>query len=694
MKALRYILGLLATFTAIIALLIGAVEICAFGNRSFYEKQYEKNNVLEAVGMEMDDLMEVTDYMLEYLQGKQETLSITTTMWGEERDFFNDRERAHMVDVKNLNLGAVTVMYCCIFSCIICLIALALSFRLSHPNTLDIGNRQKSDSFLKVLCRCVCIGTVAFIAIVGIGALIVSTDFDKYWRIFHTIFFTNDLWLLDSSTDMLINIVPLEFFIALVARCAILFVVFILILLIPSIIYLVVSSKKKRRRGPRIPRSLFNITVIILALNLSILNPLSGLAADETDEILSLDDAPEISSDAAILIERSTGTVLYSKNATKSEYPASTTKIMTALLTLENCELDDTVTFSKTAIYALTSGASHIGMTPGEELSVLDCLYGLLLPSANEVANALAEQVSGTMDDFVELMNKRAKELGCVNTNFVNPNGLHDDEHYTCAYDLALIFLACLDTPNFISIDSTTTYVISATNLVDETRPIKTTHKMLLLDSDYYDERVVCGKTGHTDEAGGCLVTYAESDGLELICVCLGAEQPGEYTDTETLLDYGFSSFSLTSSVDLDDLTENDSSTPYFYTSDQISPYAAAQSSAVVTLDTSLMDYEVNEDEESITLYAGNLTLTSILLESVTYEDNPMTLRGLPVTYLKVMETVSSDHPPIYIFAGIAVLGVFIIILVAYNTGPRSLERRKKSTRVFKNVNLKKIKIK
>ncbi len=688
MKALRYILGLLATFTAIIALLIGAVEICAFGNRSFYEKQYEKNNVLEAVGMEMDDLMEVTDYMLEYLQGKQETLSITTTMWGEERDFFNDKERAHMVDVKNLNLGAVTVMYCCIFSCAILLIALALSYRLSENDTLDIGGRRKASNFPTVLCRCVCIGTVAFIAIVGIGALIVSTNFDKYWRIFHTIFFSNDLWLLDSSTDMLINIVPLEFFIALVTRCAILFVIFILIILVPSAVYLI-AQKKSRHKGPRIPRSLF---IVFLALSLSSAS-LSCLA--EEDEILSLDDAPDISSDAAILIERSTGTVLYSKNATGSEYPASTTKIMTALLTLENCELDETVEFSKTAIYALPSGASHIGMTVGEELSVLDCLYGLLLPSANEVANALAEHVSGSMDDFVELMNNRAKELGCVNTNFTNANGLHDDEHYTCAYDLALIFLACLDTPNFISIDSTTTYVIDSTNLVDETRPMKTTHKMLLSDSDYYDERVVCGKTGHTDEAGGCLVTYAESDGLELICVCLGAEQPGEYEDTEALLDYGFSSFTLTSSIDLSDLTDSDSSTPHFYTSEQISPYTLSMESSVVTLDSSLMTYGMDESDDTValTLYAGNLTLTSLTLEAVTYEDNPLTTKGLPVSYLKVMETVDSNYTFIYIIVGI---GLFVIIvgIILVIIGSRGGPGRRKSARVFKNVNLNKIDIK
>ena len=147
-------------------------------------------------------------------------------------------------------------------------------------------------------------------------------------------------------------------------------------------------------------------------------------------------DAPEITSEAAILVDIDTDTILYAKNATSSMYPASTTKLMTAYLTLSNTSLDDIVTFSKNSIYSLPSGSSHIGMHIGESLSVRDCLYGLLLPSANEVATALAEHVSGSVSSFVELMNSTAVSLGCVNTNFANANGLQDPNHMTCAYDL------------------------------------------------------------------------------------------------------------------------------------------------------------------------------------------------------------------------------------------------------------------
>ena len=150
-------------------------------------------------------------------------------------------------------------------------------------------------------------------------------------------------------------------------------------------------------------------------------------------------EAPEILSEGAVLIEASTGTILYNKNAFDAFYPASTTKLMTSLLAIEQCPLSEVITCSKDAVYKLEPGSSHIAMVPKEEMTLEHYLYAILLPSANDAAYAVAEHIGGSISNFVEMMNRRAKELGCVNTNFVNSHGLHNDEHYSCPYDLALI---------------------------------------------------------------------------------------------------------------------------------------------------------------------------------------------------------------------------------------------------------------
>lgn len=289
----------------------------------------------------------------------------------------------------------------------------------------------------------------------------------------------------------------------------------------------------------------------LFALCISFLFPAAAAAASKEDVdamISGIPDevwpqAPEIASEAGILIEAESGTVLYGKNATEALYPASTTKLMTALLTLENCSLDEVVTYSSTAVLSLEPGSSHIGLRVGEQLTVKDSLYGLLLPSANEVANGLAEHVSGSIAAFAGKMNEKAAALGAVNTHFSNANGLHDDDHYTCAYDLALIMQACIQLPAFVEIDSTPTYVRQADSLLNKEIPMGSTHKMLRDNTEYYDPDVICGKTGWTAQAGRCLVTYAERDGLSLICVVMKAEDPNQYQDTKALLEYGFTNF-------------------------------------------------------------------------------------------------------------------------------------------------------
>lgn len=264
-------------------------------------------------------------------------------------------------------------------------------------------------------------------------------------------------------------------------------------------------------------------------------------------------DGPEVDSQCAIVMDADTGAILYAKNATQTHYPASTTKIMTALLAIEQGSLGDTVRFSNTAVNSLPPGSSHIAMRVGEELSLEDCLYGLLLPSANEVANALAEYTAGDISTFADMMNERAARIGTVNTHFSNPTGLHQEDHYTCAYDLALIMQTCVKNAKFRDIDRAATYVIPATNKHEETRPIGSTHGMLRTNSEYYDSRVIGGKTGWTLESGRNLITYAYDNGMYLIVVTMGAETPQQYSDTKKLMDFAFSSFTTISAAEYDE---------------------------------------------------------------------------------------------------------------------------------------------
>ena len=238
-----------------------------------------------------------------------------------------------------------------------------------------------------------------------------------------------------------------------------------------------------------------------------------------------------------------TGALLYAKNVQRQLYPASITKIMTALLVLENADPDDVVTCTD-AVYDLDDNASNIALQEGEQMTVRDLLYGLMLQSGNDAANALAVQVAGSVPAFADMMNQRAAELGCTVTHFANPSGLPNDDHYTCARDFALIAAAAYSNEAFRKLVSTVEYEIKPTNMTEESRYLLNHHKMIQTDSDYYDSDCTGGKTGFTEAAWNTLVTYGEKDGMRLVCVLLhgnGADQ--NYLETTDLLNYGFSNF-------------------------------------------------------------------------------------------------------------------------------------------------------
>lgn len=255
--------------------------------------------------------------------------------------------------------------------------------------------------------------------------------------------------------------------------------------------------------------------------------------------IETLNGAPDVNAGAAVLMDAASGAVLYAKNEKEALYPASITKVMTALLALERCELGDIVTYSADAVYSFEIGGSTAGIPVGAELTVEESLYALLLVSANEAAAALGEHIAGSEAEFAALMTQRAEELGCTDTRFANASGLHDSGHYTTAHDMALILQEALHYEVFRTICGATSYTIPARDSLGESIEMWNHFRMLYSTHQYYYEYAEGGKTGYTEQAGATLVSFAKQGETELLCVVL--DDSGEhYTDTEALYQWGF----------------------------------------------------------------------------------------------------------------------------------------------------------
>lgn len=264
----------------------------------------------------------------------------------------------------------------------------------------------------------------------------------------------------------------------------------------------------------------------------------------DSNQIPNWPTGPVVSAEAAILMDADTGTILYSKNIHQKEYPASTTKILTTLIATEMCSMDEVVTFSHDAVFDNPPGSSGIAMDVGQTLTMEQCLNAILIRSANEVCFAVAEHITGTTDwsVFADIMNERARELGCLNTNFVNPNGLPDENHYTTAYDLAMIGRAFFANEMLCRITLTRRLEIPASDTIPEAK-IENNAMQIIPGGTYAYEYLVGCKTGYTNAARSCLVSCAEKDGMKLICVVLRDESPLQYEDTISLFNYGFSNF-------------------------------------------------------------------------------------------------------------------------------------------------------
>jgi len=264
-----------------------------------------------------------------------------------------------------------------------------------------------------------------------------------------------------------------------------------------------------------------------------------------SNEMVDWPQGPSINSEAGIVMDIDSGAILYAKNIDEQHYPASITKIMTALVALENYELDETVKFTWDDIRFLEYGDAHIGIKPDEELTMEDCLYGMLLASANEVSHGIGAHMEGGYEAFLEEMNETAEELGCKNSHWMNTHGLHDEQHYTSARDMALIGAAAFQHEDFRKITGTYQHVIPETNITAEKRYVHQNHKMLRdWDSRYY-EYCVGGKTGYTDQALSTLVTFATKEDVNLVAVVLKTHGGGNntYVDTRAMLDFAFDNF-------------------------------------------------------------------------------------------------------------------------------------------------------
>ncbi len=287
----------------------------------------------------------------------------------------------------------------------------------------------------------------------------------------------------------------------------------------------------------------------------------------QTNDLASWPTGPAITAESAILMEADTGTVLYAKNIHEELYPASTTKMLTCLIAVEQCAMNETVNFSYEAVSAVPTDGSNMGMDAGEYLSMEECLYGIMVASANEVANAVAEHVAGSLDGFAEMMNQKAAELGCLNTHFVNANGLHADDHYTSAYDLALIARAYFQNDVLRRIGNTPSYhFLPSAGQPDD---FYKTNKHALINGEISYEGIIGGKTGYTDPAGQTLVTGCEQAGMRLICVVMKEDSPAQFEDTATLFDYGYQNFVKANIADNDTLHIINNSN-FFYTGNDI----------------------------------------------------------------------------------------------------------------------------
>lgn len=324
--------------------------------------------------------------------------------------------------------------------------------------------------------------------------------------------------------------------------------------------------KFKLKRGFLSGVLAFSMVASCLGMTVDAAN-VKEIPAEEVESVYNLEvdsnalegwaQGPQIYSESGIVMDIDSGAILYAKNIDDQHYPASITKVMTALVALQNYEMDETVTFTWDDMGFLEYGDAHIGIKPDEQVGMEDCMYGMLLASANEVSHAIGAHMEGGYEEFLRVMNETSKELGCTNSHWMNTHGLHDEEHYTSVRDMALIGSAVFQYDKFREITFTKQHTIPTTNITNETRTFQQNHKMVWEENSRYYEYCVGGKTGYTDQALTTLVTFATKDDTNLVAVVMRTHGGGgnAYVDTRAMLDYAFENFSKVP-VTMDLITE------------------------------------------------------------------------------------------------------------------------------------------
>ena len=345
----------------------------------------------------------------------------------------------------------------------------------------------------------------------------------------------------------------------------------------------------------------------------------------ETNQYINWPAGPELGAESAILMEVNTGAVLYAKNIHAELYPASITKILTALIAFEECDMDEMVTFTDEAIHSINwREDANMGINAGDSITMEQCLYGLLVGSANEVAYAIAEHIcgEGNADKFSELMNAKAKELGCKNSNFITSNGIHDENHYTSAYDMALIAQAFFSNELLSKMSCTTNYQVPQTSTQPREDMIVWAKSKLLPGKTYAYDSLVGTKTGYTDDARQTLVSCAQKNGLKLVCVILKEETPAQFTDTIELFEYGFQNFYSASVVKNDTTYSIDTSN--FFTTDTDFFGSSKSILEIDPEDYIVLPVNVDFNETVSELTYDNLDQNEIARINYTFNDIPV----------------------------------------------------------------------